>query len=217
LFNGTGSLPVALLSRDAITVAGEINVSANLFLPAGSPGPGGFRSVFFGDGGPGAGGSGGFAGSTSVEVFGGGGGGGFGGGGGSGGPASLPPFFAAGGGGASYANLLLQLQGGGGGGPGFLPTTPFNGSPGGGGGGAIELGAIGNISISGSILADGGSLLSLNIGSGGGSGGGILLHGDGVTLSGLLSARGGDGSIGRIFTSPAGSVIFGAGGGGCGG
>ena len=91
-------------------------------------------------------------------------------------------------GGGGYGNLLLQLQGGGGGGPGFTNTFGF--FPGGGGGGAIELGAIANISVSGSILADGFGFLSpVFFGArGGGSGGGILLDGDGVTLTGLLSA-----------------------------
>src|SRR5208337_2143176 len=95
-------------------------------------------------------------------------------------------------GGRAYADLLGQLQGGSGGGIG-------SNSPGGGGGGAIELGAVGNISVKGSVLANGGCAISGGLdtgGGGGGAGGGILLHGEGVTLSGLLSAIGGSGGSG---------------------
>jgi len=117
-------------------------------------------------------------------------------------------------GGRAYADLLGQLQGGSGGGIG-------SNSPGGGGGGAIELGAVGNISVKGSVLANGGSAISGGLdtgGGGGGAGGGILLHGEGVTLSGLLSAIGGSGGSGgsddRDFPNVA---VWGAGGNGGGG
>lgn len=105
--------------------------------------------------------------------------------------------FGGGKGGDSYGNLAVLLQGGSGGGStgGRIPFT------GGGGGGAIEIGAIGGITVGGSILANG------SVGNGpnpsfvdtgrssGGSGGGIFLHGNLVTLSssGILSAQGGGG------------------------
>jgi hypothetical protein len=58
----------------------------------------------------------------------------------------------------------------------------------------------------------------VNVGTGGGSGGGILLHGEGVTLTGLLSAHGGDGGAGGFFNlSPRSLVVVGGGGGGAGG
>jgi hypothetical protein len=229
---GRGSLPAALLSRGGITVDGMVNfsagsVSGNIFTSGGLPGPGGFPSGS-GPGGGGAGGSAAFSyfvgGTTySTVLFAGGGGGSFGGAGGAGGsvsfgpiPPVIPPLFApGGGGGATYANLLSQLLGGGGGG---TNGWGFNGSggPGGGGGGAIELGAIGNVSISGSIRADGLGFGMAN-GLGGGAGGGILVHGDGVTLTGLLSADGGPGSPGGEFSPGHADVLVGGGGGGGGG
>ena len=208
----SGAPALALLSRGDITVGGTIDVSA----PGGfnqHGGPGGFDGGAFGPGSGGSGPGGGGAGaSASVSVptnppfgptihyglSGGGGGGGFGGPGNTGMsvsvPGGVPPgVVAAGGsGGRAYANLLSQLQGGSGGGVGINV-------PGGGGGGTIELGTVGKISITGSILANGGSATSFapaGGGGGGGAGGGILLHGEGVTLSGLLSAVGGSGSPG---------------------
>jgi len=228
VINGTGPLPAALLSRDGITISGGINFSGgNAPSPGGSPGPGGFTS----GGGPGGGGAGGAAfvppspSSGTVDLFGGGGGGGFGGTGGAGGsvgplPPPLPPAFASGGpGGGTYGNLLVQLQGGGGGGTSGAGGSfgPGFGGPGGGGGGAIELGAIDKVSISGSILADGLGGIPV-AGIGGGSGGGIFLHGEGVTLTGLLSARGGGGGPGGgFFPGASAAVDVGAGGGGGGG
>jgi hypothetical protein len=189
-FVGTGTLPLALLSRGDININGTIDVSAptSLFnnLPN-SGGPGGFGN----DSGPGAGTVGS---ASNLHVYAAPGGGGFGGPGGNGGlitPGAngLPIVHFAGGapGGSSYGNLALLLQGGSGGGSlntraGFLA--------GGGGGGAIEVGAVGRIKIGGSILANGGNGLS------GGSGGGIFLHGDSVALSGVLSAEGGSNDFG---------------------
>jgi hypothetical protein len=196
-FVGMGSLPVAFLSRSDITIDGTIGVSAPLVSRSFSPGgPGGFGS----DSGPGAGQ---FGGTVAYAVsFSNPGGGGFGGAGGNGGAGysvpGPPPVlqfvlvpFGGGKGGSSYGNLAASLQGGSGGGS---YSTRAGISYGGGGGGAIEVGAIGRISVGGSILANGASG-SLD-GGGGGSGGGIFLHGDSVTLtsSGVLSAQGGNGS-----------------------
>jgi hypothetical protein len=232
VINGTGALPVALLSRSDITVNGTIDVSGfggfNL-----RGGPGGFDGGYlagsggYGPGGGGAGGSafisvlppppsGGFA--ILYSLFGGGGGGGFGGPGNAGMPVSGPVSGGAvggGSGGLAYANLLSQLQGGSGGGVGLN-------APGGGGGGAIELGTVGNITVKGSILANGENAISIfpdsSGGGGGGAGGGILLHGEGVTLSGLLSAIGGTGGSGGGDTGDYPFVtLWGAGGNGGGG
>ena len=62
--------------------------------------------------------------------------------------------FGGGRGGSSYGDLAVSLQGGSGGGS-YSSRAGF--PPGGGGGGAIEIGAIGGISVGGSILANGGS------------------------------------------------------------
>ena len=210
---GTGSLPVALLSRGAIAVNGVINVSGG---PAFAPGSGAVSS---------GGGQGGYDSYypgypyDHLELFGGSGGGGGGGFGGAGKsvsfalPPYIPPLFASGGaGGSGYGSLLVQLQGGGSGGSGFIPGIPAYG---GGGGGAIELGAIGNISVSGLILANG--VYGSGYGAGGGGGGSILLHGDGVTLTGLLAAGGGSGGLGGGISIGMASITVGGGGGGGGG
>jgi len=203
VFLGMGTLPLALLSRSDISVNGTIDVSGSQGVYGfGSPngymsvpgGPGGFGS----SAGPGAGANGiysenittGFNYAISP------GGGGFGGRGGNGGFRALTPEgpilipSGGGGGGGSYGNLAISLQGGSGGGS--LPTVRFS-SSGGGGGGAIEVGAVGAITVSGNILANGGNGGGGN--GGGGSGGGIFLHGDSVALSGVLSAQGGGGYV----------------------
>jgi hypothetical protein len=211
----TGALPLALLSRQGLSVGGSIDVSAPLF----SPGVGGAGATNVGVGGAGQ--------VVQTDYYpygpyqpytisGGYGGGGFGGQGGAGGDRRFYNFgsgsnFAAHGGlgGGSYGDLSAHLQGGSAGGGGVF-----------GGGGAIELGAIGVISITGKVMANGaGDLFGSTSndpygGSGGGSGGGILIHGGTVTLDGLLSAVGGNGA-----PSPSGAYVpaIGAGGGGGGG
>jgi len=202
VFVGTGTLPLALLSRNDINVSGTIDVSGSLGLIGGGcygyisapGGPGGYGS----SSGPGAGGNGDLtapiiAGANHSASS----GGGFGGRGGNGGSVVVfsqgesiyHPFGGAPGGG-SYGNLAISLQGGSGGGS-EMGRAP---SPGGGGGGAIEIGAVGGITVGGSILANG----SFGGGfGGGGGGGGIFLHGDSVALSssGILSAQGGSSSV----------------------
>jgi hypothetical protein len=184
------SLALVLLSRGGITVNGTIDVSAPSqgFSPGG---PGGFGH----SGGPGAGGGGFFDrgnGDNSSA-----GGGGFGGAGGNGrlvtGTGQVFPF-GGGSGGRSYGDLAVSLQGGSGGGDYGSGSSVLGG---GGGGGAIELGAIGGITVAGSILANGGFP---QVSSGGGAGGGIFLHGDSVSLlsSSALSAKGGDSGLGFL-------------------
>ncbi len=139
---------------------------------------------------------------------------------GAGGNASGGGFGGRGGGnaaGRAYGDLLRGLKGGSGGGSG----GPNLG--GGGGGGAIEIVALGEISVGGAgIMAMGGNGASNNprTGSGaggGGSGGGILLKGDFVELNSTLAARGGSG--GGSFRAAGGGggggrvlILYGAGG-----
>jgi len=204
---GPGGLPLALLSRGDINVNGTIDVSAGFAFG----GPGGFSGGLSSGSGPGAGADGSIADNTGTGTWIISGGGGFGGRGGNGGffsffrgnPTGVVPFGGAPGGG-SYGNLAISLQGGSSGGT--VLNARVGPSPGGGGGGAIEVGAVGGIIVSGSILANGGSAGS------GGSGGGIFLHGDSVALSGVLSAQGG----GNIYPDSGGGgrVLIQAGPGG---
>ena len=173
----TGSHPLALLSRGAFVLAQGATVYAN----AGGYGSGN---------GPGAGPSG-------VFTYGPGGGGGFGG----------PGAAGAGNGGAAYGDLLVKLEGGSGGGIGtgsrdHTTQVYYAGGAGGAGGGAIEISAVGAITISGVINARGNGGQAGQFGfttqganGGGGAGGGILLAGASVTLtdSGVLSASPGSG------------------------
>jgi hypothetical protein len=181
VFGQTPSL--ALLSKSDVDVGGIIDVSGKSAGGGSSPaagGPGGGPSV------PGG-----------ISVFD---GPGSGGSPGSGGDNTFPGAA----GGSNTSSLSMTLLGGGGGG-----SPPLN-HWGGGGGGAVEIGAIGRISISGSILAGGGTGLGSGapVGAGGGgAGGSIFVHGSEVVLSGVLSAPGGAG----------GPSFGGAGGGGGGG
>jgi hypothetical protein len=206
-FTASGSLPLALLSRTDARIAGVINGSGQGTATGGPPvvpgGPGGGNgaNLFTPGGGPGGGGAGQFVAGAS-----GGGGGGFGGHGGAGADLLTLP---GGLGGAPYGNLAQQLQGGSGGG------ASSGGS--GGGGGAIEIGAVGSLTISGGISANGGSpfhVVSATGGGGGGSGGGIFLHADSVLLTGTVSAVGGDGEPADRIPGPGGYFIEAGGGGG---
>jgi hypothetical protein len=133
-------------------------------------------------------------------------------GGGPGGGAGGFNFFGhaqpAGGGNFSYGNLSTGLQGGSGGGGGasgiVIFGTPPAGGSGGAGGGAVELGAVGNIVLTGGVNAAGANgnngardmfgFLFTSSGGGGGSGGGIIAHG--ATVTGALAATGGGGGGG---------------------
>jgi hypothetical protein len=96
---------------------------------------------------------------------------------------------------ASYGSMQLPDELGSGG--------NSNGNPGGNGGGLVQL-TTGALSLSGSILADGGTVTNPNGGSAG-SGGGILLKVGALSGTGTISARGG---------SNPGSNYYGSGGGG---
>ena len=204
--------PIALLSSTSISMAGTIDVSAGSFPNPYISGPG--ASNAFVGGNAGGGSQSGVQGPGSSFANGGA-GGGFGGVGQS--TPSITIYSAANGipstalgaigGGNTFVSLTDQLRGGsaGGAGAGYQPTPGYNfGGPAapGLGGGAIELGAVGLVSISGAIYADGGSgqggSFQRTSGGGGGSGGGILINGHEVDLSGTISAVGGSGGIGTI-------------------
>jgi hypothetical protein len=118
-------------------------------------------------------------------------------------------------GGLAYGNLLAQLQGGSFGG---FPQA-VNSSIGNGGGGGLEIGAVGTVHLlgTGSILANGGTSGPFFPSVGGGSGGGIFLHGNSILLdsAGLISADGGAGGPSQSAGGPGG--FQGATGGGGGG
>jgi hypothetical protein len=146
-----------------------------------------------------AGGNGGSAGLNGGgrHGFQGSGGGAFGGKGGS-------SLFGGTDGGAAYGNLASSIQGGSGGagsaGDSFSNSSRNGGGGGGGGGGCAEIGALGQITISGMVNAQGGSASGLTFafaGAGGGAGGGVLLHGSTVLLTptGSIRATGGPGEL----------------------
>ena len=169
-----GSQPVAILSRGSIILAGSL--SANGSYGGANGAAGGSFDGSFGD--------------HSYDGHGPGAGKGPGGGGGFGGAGGVGPSTGAGGG--TYGNILTTLQGGSGGGA----DTGIQGPSGGRGGGAIELGALGSITIDGSLTVRGQDAQGYAGGfgnTGGGSGGGLLIHGSTVSLgaTALVSAAGG--------------------------
>ncbi len=87
-------------------------------------------------------------------------------------------------GGAAFGDINQKLAGGGSGKSSAGPSES--------GGGAVEIGATGQLTVSGSILANGEN--GYFYGAGGGSGGAIFLHGSTVNISGNLAANGGIGS-----------------------
>lgn len=189
----TGTRPLALMSLGTMTVAGLIDGNADNGRASFSGGngalggPGGSRGgSAVPDAGQGSGGGGPSNNNAGAA------GGGFGGGGASGanteGDVGAP-------GGPVYGDLFVQLQGGSGGGG-------ASNTEGGGGGGAIQLSAVGNLTIAGTaiIRVNGGwGDVGGFGGAGGGSGGGVILY-SGATLAlaggSTVSARGGDGGQG---------------------
>ena len=106
----------------------------------------------------------------------------------------------------TYGNLLQMLQGGSGGASSAVKDAFVSGNldvlpaAGVGGGGAIEIGAVGSVRIDADITANGGARLTLanpvdgilvdTAGAvGGGSGGGIRVHGAQVEVNAILSAN----------------------------
>ncbi len=217
----SASGPIAILASTSINMAGSIDVSANAGNAFGGPGA---SNLFVGGQGN-TGTAPGTIGAGSLITTGGG-GGSF---GGTGLTASSAPIIdpqtglqvgtvgGGSGGSTTFVSLLDQLRGGSAGGNGGNSTSTVPGSSGapGQGGGAIEMGAVGSISVSGMISANGSAPIAVtnptSAGGGGGSGGGILIHGNTVNLSGTLSAVGGQGGNGLTRSY---STTGGAGGGG---
>jgi len=178
------------------------------YVNGGNASPGGDYPQFGGGGAggsvePGGGGAARLTGTIPTD----GGGGAFGGNGGN----SIEYQGQIGPGGTNYGDLGRKLEGGSGG-AGGSSSDHFSGGGGGGGGGAVEIGALGNISLGGMILASGGNGLESDFSGGGGAGGGILVHAQTVSLTGYLNASGG-------FSSPRtdsdlSNPAFGGGGGG---
>jgi hypothetical protein len=244
----TINTPVVILASGNVSIAGTISVSGGHSAATGAGGdgaqgddgtpglggPGGFdggrggrtgalgvAATFGGAGlGPGAG----TQGTTGAgQLAYGGGGGGFGAGGGNNraydyGFTSVHGNSAGLGGGIYGAPQLLPLIGGSGGGGGGGGST-YEGSGGGGGGGAILIASSGTVSVTGQILANGGSAGvpsgGQNVaggGGGGGAGGAIRILATVIAGNGLISAgggargehvqsdqqRGGNGGVGRI-------------------
>ncbi|MGR9106624.1 MAG: hypothetical protein ACU843_06790 [Gammaproteobacteria bacterium] len=209
----TANTPVTLLVSGDVNIAGRIVLNGGSSTPGGAAGNGNLGD----DGIPGTGGPGGFDGGRGGEADSRGGDGlgpgagisgsarcnqsGFGGSGagysGVGAPSQSGCSIA---GGPTYGSaMLLPLIGGSGGGGGYGGGS-FSGTGGGGGGGAILIAASGTVTITGSILANGGlsgASSGVNCGGtgGGGSGGAIRIVASTLTGNGIISATGGSGTI----------------------
>ena len=193
---------IALLSKGNMIISGHIDAGASTYFPGPGGGQGGhtLRPM---DGSGQGGGSTNYDGDDDDGA----GGGGFGGSGGASG------YDAPGG--SAYGNLALALDGGSGG---ARSEYSDDGNYGGGGGGALQLGALGTLTInSGASINMGGadgstSIVASSDGDGGGSGGAVLIHARIVNyVSGAtILANGGAGGS-------TGGVGLGAGGGGGGG
>jgi hypothetical protein len=221
--------PVTLLASGNVTIAGTIDVSGspggsgvqgatNLVNNGGAGGPGGFDGGDGADGlasttgGSGLGPGGGAGGVVTGGAGNGGGGGGFVVSGATGLSASGSSGTGGAGGGPYGTSALIPLIGGSGGGAGGAPFG-HTGSGGGGGGGALLIASSGTITLTGTLLARGGSgTTSAGCcvpGTGGsGSGGAIRLIATTITGSGgsinvvggvpTFGGSAGSGSIGRI-------------------
>jgi hypothetical protein len=137
--------------------------------------------------------------------------------GGAGGPPGNGPFYQAGQAGSYGAGSLVQNLSGGAGGAGVTPPQVQ-----GGGGGALEVVALGNITI-GSISAQGGTgggAFGMGAGGGGGGGGGgVVIAGNSVSLTGTINVQGGTGGPGGMYGGPGGGggggeidILYGSGG-----
>ena len=215
--NATNTPVILLVSGDA-TIAGTVNISGNESKNVGAAGDGNIGDDGLpGVGAPGGydGGRGGKSGANNTII----GGGGLGPGAGQAGDyyTASGYHYALGGGGAGFgtpgvstggdgpypgqkggaygSSALLPLVGGSGGG-GAAGGVSFAGSGGGGGAGALLLAASGTVSISGSVLANGGaSGASAGQGNGGtgggGSGGAVRIVATTISGNGLITALGG--------------------------
>jgi len=229
-FTPAGGDAMALLSQGNITIDSDINASGGngnngVTSPSESGGTGGAGVMGGYNGGhggftnasgtstvlatSGGGPGGGFGGIDSSSTIAGGGGGGFGGTGGGEDPGG--PYGSAKGG--------LYAGSGGAGGPPTINVNLNGGPPGGGGGaggGAVELDAIGSLTIGpdAHLLANGGTGGSES--GGGGSGGEIRLSANTILIDGVASANGGNpgpsdvvsggGSGGRAYVQSSATV-----------
>jgi len=196
-----GTRPVAFAVEGNVTIAGTIDASAS----GTTAGAGGDWSCGSADGNDGTG--------DSSSGGGGGGGGAFGTNGGSGGYGDDNGNQGAGGtarGNANITPLYGGCNGGRGGGCSALGAA---------GGGAVQISAGAALTVSGSIVANGGAGAtgcgSEGGGTGGGSGGGIFLEGVSISVTGALTANGGrggngDGNGGNGSTSNASPGSVGA-------
>jgi len=188
--------PVYMLAQGDVIINGTIDVSGTnaTSTDIGRGGPGGFNGGYGGGvGTPGGNGLGPGGGSGGVSGGVAGAGGGFGTVGNSGGCS------APGGGGGAYGNarLLPLIGGSGGGGAG---GTTYGGA---GGAGAIVIASNTQITLNGSILANGGNSVT-GYGGGGGSGGGIKLIADTISGNGSINATGGTGNWCGYITGTGG-------------
>jgi hypothetical protein len=193
-----GNTPIYMLATGDVSINGVISVSGLSATNTQDRGVGGLGGYDGGNGGVVGGGGlgpgGGFGGpnNSSGLIFPGGGGGY--------GTAGGQKSSSSGAGGPSYGNArIVPLTGGsGGGGNGYHGNC----CGGGGGGGALLIASSGNITINGSVLANGGNAYA-NLSyyyAGGGSGGAIKLMANQMAAGGVINARGGTpwGGAGRI-------------------
>jgi len=225
--------PVTILASGNVTIAGIIDVGATIIAgDIGIPGVGGPGAYDGGRGGPVSGDASFWVnGLTGPNV----GRAGVGPGGGTPGKVVKPSSIygiaiSAGGGGAfgtapaaasgecvptpglTYGNLSLQPLIGGSGGGGGDGGSALSGSGGGGGGGAILIASSGTISVTGSILANGGIPVSSTVNGrgsqgGGGSGGAIRLVATTISGNGTISAVGGS-YPGEQFQNTVGTAYY---------
>lgn len=238
----TSNTPVVILATGDVTIAGVIDVSGGNSINTGT-GTAGDRSI------PGVGGPGGYNGGrggspeTNRRA-------GNGLGPGSGASADAPGQLPPGGGGGGYglagsnggggaagggvygSNLLTPLVGGsgGGGGGGAQVVIGAQGTGGGGGGGAILIAASGTVTVTGSVLARGGSsgaylgpfpsgqldnatLSQTGSTGGGGSGGAIRIVASNTTINiGALNVDGGTAGTGLFHAGIGWNAVGGNGG-----
>lgn len=184
--------PATMLATGDVIIAGTLNLNGGNGL-IGSTNPGTPVGLPGGIGGPGgfAGGAGGLRGITNTT-----GSPGFGPGGGSPSTTNNPPITGGTYGAPANFFSLLPLFGGSGG-AGKNGDSTNSGSTGGGGGGALVLASSTKITVTGSILANGGNstnflgICSFLGYSGQGSGGAIRLVAPELSNSGVINAKGG--------------------------
>ena len=214
----TLNTPVIFAATGSVVIDGTISLSSSGRMGGAGGGDGGVASnAGSGDGAPGSGispGAGGLGAAASSQL---------GNAGGGGGMATLgltatsrsgsPP--ALGGAAADFPSSIEGGSGGGAGGRGRFFGVDLSGGDGGGAGGGLQISTIGNIDISGSLLANGGhggyafaNVFSHGGPGGGGSGGNFELNASVISLTdgALIQAIGGAG--GGLSTEPVANDPF---------